>query len=261
MTSRVLKTSPPERRASEHPSRNQILASLPASELAEVTSHARQWEGALRQELFEQGDEVELVYFPLTGMASLLVVLSDGTSIEAMTIGREGFVGVQLLNGVTTARYRGICQIEGSFLMVESDVFLSLIDRLPDLRRRLQRYAQFASEVLAQSAACNSVHTSRQRCAKWLLITADATGSNEFHLTHEFLSQMLAVRRAGVTQALGALATNGLLSSRYGRITLIDVDGLKRAACECYETIRAKAGELLAVTSAPSLVPSTDPVG
>jgi len=247
MTSRRgLKLAPQEKRAPEQPAQNQILAKLPDAELEQVMAHAEQRGGALRQELFQQGEEVEHVYFPLTAMASLLVVLSDGTSIEAMTVGREGFVGLQLLNGVTTARYRGVCQIEGSFLVIAADEFLSLIDQLPELRRRLQRYSQFASEVLAQSAACNSVHTSRQRCAKWLLITADASGTDEFRLTHEFLSQMLAVRRAGVTQALGALATKGLLSTRYGRIRLVDVDGLKDAACECYETISNKAKELLA---------------
>ena len=90
------------------------------------------------------------------------------------------------------------------------------------------------------------MHTIRERCAKWLLVTADAAGSNEFRLTQEFLSQMLAVRRAGVTEALNDLVQKRLLSKSYGQIKLVDVDGLKSAACECYETISSKARELLA---------------
>jgi len=244
---RTRNTALHEIRAPAHqPSQNQILSKLPAAELAQITSQTEEMLCELRQDLFQQGEEVELVYFPLTAMASLLVVLSDGTTIEAMTVGREGFVGQQLLNGVTSARYKGVCQIEGSFLVMKSETFLATIDRLPDLRRRLQRYSQYASEVLAQSAACNSVHTIRQRCAKWLLVTADAAGSNEFHLTQEFLSQMLAVRRAGVTEALNDLVQKRLLSKSYGQIKLVDVDGLKSVACECYETITSKARELLA---------------
>jgi CRP-like cAMP-binding protein len=244
---RTRNTAPQEIRApAQQPAQNQILSKLPAEELAQITSQAEEMWCALRQELFQQGEEVELVYFPLTAMASLLVVLSNGTTIEAMTVGREGFVGLQLLNGLTSARYNGVCQIEGAFLVMKSEAFLSVIDRLPDLRSRLQRYSQYASEVLAQSAACNSVHTIRERLAKWLLITGDAAGSNEFRLTQEFLSQMLAVRRAGVTEALNDLVEKGLLSKSYGQIRLVDVDGLKSAACECYETISSKARELLA---------------
>lgn len=208
-------------------------------------SHAAEVFIPLRQEIFEQGSELERVYFPLTGMISLVVVLSDGTSIEAMTVGREGFAGLPLLNQVSTARYKGVCQVEGTFLVLDAGVFLSVIDSLGDLKRRLLRYSQFASEVVAQSAACNSVHTVEQRCARWLLITADATGNTEFHITQEFLSQMLAVRRPGVTVAMGTLVKAGLVSGRYGHVKLLDPEGLKDVACECYQTVRLKAEELL----------------
>ena len=208
-------------------------------------AHAKETFIPLRRELFEQGSLIEQVYFPLTGMISLVVVLSDGTSIEAMTVGREGFVGLPLLNQVNTARYKGVCQVEGTYLVLDASVFLSIIDSLGDLKRRLLRYSQFASEVVAQSAACNSVHSVEQRCARWLLITADATASTEFHITQEFLSQMLAVRRPGVTVAMGQLVKAGLVSGRYGHVKLLDVERLKDVACECYGTVRSKAKELL----------------
>ncbi len=179
-------------------------------------------------------------------MASLVIVLEDGTTVEALTVGREGFTAVPLLNAVRTARYKGICQVEGRFLALSAETFLSILDRLPDLSRRLHRYAQYASDVAAQSAACNGVHRLEQRCARWLLVTSDAIGSTTFNLTQEFLSQMLAVRRPGVTVAMASLAKKELISYRYRQVTLVDVPGLKETACECYATIRGRAEELLA---------------
>jgi CRP-like cAMP-binding protein len=224
---------------------NEILALIPAAERAVVMEHTEEVEIPLRQVMFEQGDDIERVYFPLTGMVSLVIVLKGGTTIEAMTVGKEGFIGLPLLNQVSSARYKGICQIEGKFLTLTADAFLSVIDDVPDLLRRLRRYGQYASEVAAQSAACNSAHNLQQRCARWLLVTSDAIGETSFNLTQEFLSQMLAVRRSGVTVTMAALAKRDLVSYKYRNVTLLDVPGLREVACECYETIRGKARELL----------------
>jgi CRP-like cAMP-binding protein len=225
---------------------NEILSKLPAVELAAIMEHAEEILIPGREEMFLAGDLVERVYFPLTGMVSMVIVLGNGTTVEALTVGREGFVGVHLLNEVMPARYKGICQIEGTFIVLSAKAFLSIIGNLPDLSRRLHRYSQYAADVAAQSAACNSVHNVEQRCARWLLVTSDAIGSPSFNLTQEFLSQMLAVRRPGVSVAMTALARRGLVSYRYRKVTLLDVNGLKEMACECYATIRSKAKELLA---------------
>ena len=227
-------------------SQNEILSSLPADELAAVMQHATQKSFTLREELFEEGDPLEIVYFPLSAMISLVNVLNDGTTIEVMTIGREGFIGLPLLNDVSTARFRGLCQISGDCLQLSAKDFLRVLKTTPELLRRLRRYSQFATEVAAQSVACNSVHEVEQRCARWLMLTADAVGSTTFEITQEFLSQMLAVRRPGVTVAMGALARRGLVSQLYGKVTLVDVEGLKKVSCECYQKIREKASELLA---------------
>jgi hypothetical protein len=178
-------------------------------------------------------------------MASLVTVLKDGTSLEAMAVGREGFVGLPLFHGIPVARFKGICQIEGDFYQMTPDDFLSLLASSSELRRILHRYAQLASEVIAQTAACNSMHLIEQRCARWLLLSADAVGRTDFGLTHEFLSQMLAVRRPGVTVAIGGLERQGLIEHRYGKVALCDVEGLKRVACECYHTIAEKSVELM----------------
>jgi CRP-like cAMP-binding protein len=110
----------------------------------------------------------------------------------------------------------------------------------------LHRYAQFSTEAMAQTAACNGIHLIEQRCARWLLLSADAVGRKDFSLTQEFLSQMLAVRRPGVTVAIGALERQGLIEHRYGRVSIVDTEGLKKVACECYNTIKEKTRELLA---------------
>ena len=119
--------------------------SSPPPELAQITANAKRIFCKIQQVLFEQGSIIEEVYFPLTGLASMVVVLSDGTTIEALTIGREGFVGVPLIHDVPTARYRGVCQVEGEFLVMDAQVFLGMIGSLSDLRRRLLRYSQYAS--------------------------------------------------------------------------------------------------------------------
>jgi CRP-like cAMP-binding protein len=232
--------------ASRPPQQNDILSRIPIAELAAIMEHAAEIDCAGREVMFEAGDTIETVYFPLTGMASLVIVLENGTTVEAMTVGCEGFIGVPLINRVTTERYKGICQVQGTFLALSAKAFLSIIDTLPDLSRRLHRYTQYASDVGAQSAACNGVHRVEQRCARWLLVTSDAIRSTTFNLTQEFLSQMLAVRRPGVTVAMAGLAKKDLISYRYRQVTLLDVSGLKETACECYATIRAKAEELLA---------------
>ena len=224
---------------------NSLVAKLPANERAEFLSRAERIAIPLREVLFEVNEPLERVLFPTTGMGSLVTVLRDGTSLEAMTVGREGFMALPLFHGISVARYKGICQIEGEFYQMTPADFRSLLAVAPELTASLHRYSQFSSELIAQTAACNGIHLIEQRCARWLLITADAVGRNDFNLTQEFLSQMLAVRRPGVTVAIGALERQGLIEHRYGRVSIVDADGLKKVACECYSTITEKARELL----------------
>jgi CRP-like cAMP-binding protein len=212
------------------PPENDILSKLPALEFAAIMEEAEEISLKLREELFEPRDTLERVYFPLNGMISLVTLLQDGTAIEAMTVGREGFVGLPLVNGVETARYRGMCQVAGNFVALDTKRFLDILETTPDLKRRLYRYSQFAHEAVAQSAACNGVHTIEARCARWLLLSSDAVGRSTFSITHEFLSQMLAVRRPGVTVAVGALERKSLISHQYGKISILDAEGLRKAA-------------------------------
>src|ERR1700704_2213901 len=224
---------------------NDIIAKLPANEPPAFEERAETISSPLRDVLFELNEPFERVLFPLTGMGSLVTVLRDGTTLEAQTVGREGFMGLPLFHGITVARCKGITQVEGDFYQLSPKDFVSLLKVAPELNLMLHRYAQFSNEVVAQSAACNSMHLIEQRCARWLLLTADAVGRKDFSLTQEFLSQMLAVRRPGVTVAIGTLERQGLIEHRYGKVSISDVDGLKKVSCECYQTITDKARELL----------------
>jgi CRP-like cAMP-binding protein len=225
--------------------KNGLLSKLPASELAALLDVSAYVDSDLREVFFASGAKIRNVYFPLTGMISLVTELKDGTSLESMTVGCEGFAGLPLFHGVSTARTMAMVQIKGQFLRVSAESFTSLLAVAPQLSLLLHRYSQFAHEAVAQSAACNSMHLIEQRCARWLLISSDAVDSLEFGLTHEFLSQMLAVRRPGVTVAIGQLEKAKLIGTRYGKITIVDKAALERSACECYRTVKDRRKELL----------------
>lgn len=233
--------------ADSHPSlrRNGILAKIPTSELVLVAAKGEEYATTSREVFFEEGDALDYVYFPLTGMSSLITILNDGGMVEAMAVGREGFVGLTVLHEANVSGYKGICQIEGEFFRISTKSFQSILAHAPQLRRHLLRYSEFSQQVIAQWAACNSVHLIEQRCARWIMVTADAVGTSSFGLTQEFLSQMLSVRRPGVTVAIGGLQRRGLLSHHYGKVTIIDESGLRKAACECYQKMRDKAALLL----------------
>jgi CRP-like cAMP-binding protein len=226
-------------------SENSLIGSLPANERAEFEQRTTRVTCSLREILFEPNEPLKRLLFPISAMGSMLTILKDGTLLEAMTVGHEGFMGLPVFHGISVARCRGVCQIEGEFYELSPRDFLSLVENAPYLRSRIHRYAQFTTEVIAQTAACNGIHLIEQRCARWLLLTADAVRRKEFSLTQELLSQMLAVRRPGVTVAIGALERQGLIEHRYGRVSIADFEGLKKVSCECYQTIADKARELL----------------
>jgi CRP-like cAMP-binding protein len=226
--------------------RNNILSKLPVSELTALLELSTHIQCDLRDVLSATRQRIKNVYFPLTGMISLVTELKDGTSLESMTVGCEGFAGLPLFHGVNTTMTMSMCQIEGTFLRLSAESFTELLPRMPGLSLILHRYSQFAHEVVAQTAACNSMHVIEQRCARWLLISSDAVRKDELGLTHDFLSQMLAVRRPGVTVAIGTLERLKLIVHRYGKISILDKMGLEAVACECYRTVKDREQELLA---------------
>jgi hypothetical protein len=225
---------------------NKILRLLPANEIAAVIERSELVTVKSRQLLFEPEDRVKFVHFPEDCVISLVTVMEDGDQVEAMTVGNDGFSGIPLFHGVETSPNRGIGQITGRARRVEATEFRELVESCTALHRLLHRYSEFVYETVAQSAACNRLHVIEQRCARWLLMSHDRVGRDSFDLTQEFLAEMLGVRRPGVTVAMGILEKSGLIAHARGNITVVDRKGLESVACECYRTIRARQGKLIA---------------
>ncbi|HTJ28476.1 MAG TPA: Crp/Fnr family transcriptional regulator [Candidatus Limnocylindria bacterium] len=191
----------------------------------------------LRATIYEPGARVDQIYFPIDAVISVVTVLGDGSQIEVVTVGREGLTGAQALLDGTPASSLTWCQVAGEAYRVSFTLFAELCARHRPLRELVERYLSALIDVMAQSIACNRLHYVNERCARWLLMTHDRIGRDDFALTHEVLATMLGVRRAGVSIAAAALQQAGYISYARGRFTIVDPQGLKRAACECYAAI------------------------
>jgi len=198
------------------------------------------------QVLWEPGQPIRRVYFPLSGVVSLVTALSDGDMVEMATVGREGIVGLQVfLGSPIMSNVRAFNQIPGKAVAVDADAFRERTAIPGPLREMFERYSLACLVRAAQEVACNRLHALEERCARWLLTTQDQVERDAFGLTQEFLAEMLGVRRASVTAAAGALQRAGLIRYRRGWIEIHDRTGLEKASCECYETIRAEFDEFL----------------
>jgi CRP-like cAMP-binding protein len=229
-----------ERRETENskplPGRNRILGALNGDEYARLVPHLTETPLEFKEVLHEQGDRIESVYFVEEGVVSLVTLLEDG-EIETGTVGNEGMIGVHGFLGAEKANERAICQIPGRALRMP----LQALQREPadgPLCQRLLRYINALMAMLAQTAACNRAHTLEQRMCRWLLMTLERVGREQFPLTQEFLAQMLGVRRPTVSLAGSALQRAGLIRYSRGRITIVDREGLEAMSCECHERIR-----------------------
>jgi CRP-like cAMP-binding protein len=233
----------PEAHAAEQ---NHLLRALPADEYASLLEHLESVELSAKLVLWRPEAPIHSVYFPRTAVMSLLTPLANKQAVEAATVGREGIVGTPVVLGVRTTGVLTVVQIAGMAARMEAERFTDLLRATNGaLFPLLLRHAQALYEQTAQSVACNRRHEINERCARWLLMTHDRVGADEFKLTHQFLALMLGVRRAGVTVALGALQRARLTRSRRGTITVLDRDGLEAASCECYGSVRRRYEHLL----------------
>jgi len=225
--------------------RNNLLKLLPANELEAVLAPAEQVTVESKQVIFRRQEPIAYVHFPHNCVISLVTNLEDGNSVEAMTIGADGFAGLAVFHGVESSRLTAIGQISGEAHRIPTSEFQRLARECDSLNRLLHRYSQYVFETVSQSAACNRMHVIEQRCARWLLMSQDRVGRNQFDLTQEFLAEMLGVRRPGVTVAMGTLEKAGLISHGRGRIAVVDRPGLEKVACECYRVIKERQKQLL----------------
>jgi CRP-like cAMP-binding protein len=190
------------------------------------------------------GEPVERVYFPRDAVASMLVLMEDGRSVESAAVGNEGLVGLEVFLGTGMARDEIVVQIAGEGLSMSAQAFREYAARSAPLQYLLQHYALALMNQLARTAGCNRAHSVDERCARWLLMSQDRVGRDDFQLTHEFLAKMLGVRRASVSEAAEVLQGNGLIEYRQGSIKIINRAGLEAAACEDYRLSRAAYDEL-----------------
>jgi CRP-like cAMP-binding protein len=203
--------------------------------------------------IYRPQEPIRYIYFPDNGcVVSLLSQMNDGSTVEVGAVGSEGLVGISIFWGVETTPYGATVQIPGSARRMNADVLKRMLGEVHSLHSILLRYTHALMVQIAQTAACNIRHSLEARLARWLLVGHDRARSNDYPLTQEFIAEMLGVRRAGVTEAVGKLQKKGLIRSNRGHITILDRRGMEAASCECYSVVREEL-EVYLTTIAPAL--------
>ena len=224
--------------------RNLLLASLPAKDFALLAPHLKDIVLEQGVVLQEQGERIDQVYFPHDGIVSLLAVMRQGDAIETATIGYEGAVGSFAGLGSRRAHTRAVVQVRGSASRIAASRFRKVAEQSEAVRGIVVRYGEMLLIQVQQTAACNALHPVEARLSRLLLQACDRLESNTIKLTHEFLSQMLGVRRTTMTVVANMLQQAGLIRYHRGQIEIVDRRGLEARACECYEAIRRHVEEV-----------------
>ena len=227
------------------PEANDLLAALPQAERDLLMSAAEYIGLERRRLLVESEGPVTHAWFIVDGIASVLSVMTDGTGVETATVGRDGMIGFQIFHDVQFAVEQTMMQVPGAAYRVPREALRTMLPKLPTLTARLHRFAVYLFSFAAQNSGCNRKHPVEMRCARWLLTVAENLKRPELDLTHEFVSQMLGVRRATVTDTLSGFESRGLITTKRRQITLLDIDGLEKAACECHQVIRSARARLI----------------
>ena len=223
---------------------NRLLAALPRDEYDWLLTQLQKVSLPLKDILYEANGPIPHVFFPLNGVVSL-VIMEGGFTLELGTIGNEGMVGTPVFLGAESSPTRAISQVPGEALRMETKVFQEEMQLGGPLYGLVQRYTQAMINQISQSTVCNHRHSVQKRMCRWLLMSHDRVGTDEFQLTQEFLAQMLGVRRPTVTAVAGILQKAGLISYHRGKLTILDRKGLEAASCECYEVVAKELDRLL----------------
>jgi CRP-like cAMP-binding protein len=224
---------------------NRLLGALPAEDFERLLPHLETITLEVKDFLYETDRPIEYVYFPIDCVTSTIATMRDGRTVEVGTIGKEGMDGLPVFLGAKTAPLASFCQVPGDAARMTAEALRSEVgpgDRLYEL---LRRFTEATLVFAAQSSACNRLHSVEQRCSRWILHTHDRVGKDEFYLTQEFLSQMLGVRRASVSEVASAFQGEGLISYRRGNLRIVDRCGLEAVTCECHGVITKEFERLL----------------
>lgn len=224
---------------------NQLLAALPEDAYERLRPHLEPISFTLGEVVYESGGHMRYVYFPTTSHISLLYTMIDGSTAEMGLVGNEGVVGIALFMGGETTPNRAMVQGSGAAFRMRAKAMQDEFKRGGEFQHVLLRYTQALITQISQTAVCNRLHTVEQRLCRWLLMTHDLTQSDELQMTHEFISNMLGVRREGVTVAAQRLQEMGMISYVRGHIHILDRTKLLTHVCECYQVVKEEHARLL----------------
>jgi len=229
------------------PQRNELLAALSPQESARIYPHLDLVPMPLGKVLYESGDALRHVYFPVDCIVSLLYVMEDGASAEIAAVVNEGLIGVALFMGGETTPSRAVVQSAGHAYRLLGPLLKEEFHRSGGMQLLLLRYTQSLITQMAQTAVCNRHHSVDQQLCRWLLLSLDRLEGNVLSMTQELIANMLGVRREGVTEAAGRLQKLGIIRYSRGRITVLNRKRLEALSCECYAVVRKETDRLRAV--------------
>ncbi|HYR05808.1 MAG TPA: Crp/Fnr family transcriptional regulator [Gallionella sp.] len=233
-------------RSAQHASTgNRLLAALPGKDRRQLLAGCEQVELGFGDILCEPGETIRHVYFPTDSFISLVTPGDGHSRLEVALVGSEGMCGIPLMLGVNASPLHAVVQGSGPAWRIDAERFRSELKHNAALHQQLNRYICVVMSQLAQTAACTHFHVVEERLARWLLMTRDRAHSDEFHVTHELLAQVLGVRRVGVTKAAGSLQKKRLISYSRGDVRIRDIDGLDAASCICYRADKATYDHIL----------------
>lgn len=222
------------------PPQNQLLQQLSDDEQQAIKRHCKIIDMQFGQVLCEEGEHCGFVYFPLSGFISVLTSMQPNQRLEVGLIGNEGMLGALCCMGITVSPVQAVVQGNGSALQIESQVFASELQHCPKLQQLLQQYLAFYVVQLTRLVCCNHYHETEPRLARWLLMTHDRAGDDQFFLTHQYLASMLGVRRSSVTEAAGSLLEKKIIDYHRGKIHVLNRPALEKASCSCYRDLLDK---------------------
>jgi CRP-like cAMP-binding protein len=225
--------------------RNFLLAALPDEDFARVKSKLEPVSFALGAVLYESDEKLDYVYFPTTAIVSLLYIMENGSTAEIGVVGNDGMLGISLFLGGDTTTSRAIIQSAGTAVRMKAKDLKEEFEMGGRFQKLLLRYTQALITQISQTAVCNRLHSVEQQLCRWLLLSHDRLNSDKLIMTHDLISNMLGVRREGVTLAARKLAVKKLIKNSRGTITVIDRQGLENVVCECYKVVNAEYDRLL----------------
>jgi CRP-like cAMP-binding protein len=225
--------------------KNHLLSELPEDSFERILPHLQAVKLPLGKVLYESGDMLDYVYFPTTAIVSLLYVMENGSTAEIGVVGNDGILGIALFMGGNTTPNRAIIQSAGIGYKMKAKDLMDEFTRGGKFHDMLLRYTQALITQISQTAVCNRLHSVEEQLCRWLLLSHDRLESDKLVMTHDLISNMLGVRREGITMAARKLVKRNLINNVRGTMTIIDRAGLEQACCECYEVVNTEYNRLL----------------